>query len=142
MTTWCHFRLKGEEAHRTAEVIKNLGIRLSLREEDGTEHTVPRSAILSQWEETEAPDGTLAAQVKALEAAVESSPTETPAPDTPQIELKALCIDYGIEPRIARRRLRKAFGQVGTGTRWAWALGSPELEQVKALLNPPTKPTE
>lgn len=140
-TTWCHFRLKGETEHRTAEVIKNLGIRFALREEDGTEHTVPRSAILSTWDEAPAQEGeapaitvgSLAEQAAALMEA--TTPKQAPVDDgIPRVELKSLCIDFGIEPRIARRRLRKAFGQVGTGTRWAWALNSPELEQVKTLL--------
>lgn len=137
MTMYAHFRLRGEEAHRTGEVIKNLGIRLQLREDDGTEHTVPRSAILSTWDEEPNAEGTPTITVGSLADQAAQLVKDQPASaddGTPRVELKSLCIDFGIEPRIARRRLRKEFGQVGTGTRWSWALNSPELERVKTLL--------
>lgn len=55
-------------------------------------------------------------------------------PDSNLVHLKQLCFDLDLEPRIARRRLRKALGNVGTGQRWAWEPDSPELAKVRTVL--------
>ncbi|MGE4374773.1 MAG: hypothetical protein AB7D01_03600 [Methanoculleus sp.] len=82
-------------------------------------------------EETEAAHSELAAQ---LEAANKPA-TAKRDPDGPElVHLKQLCFDLDLEPRIARRRLRKALGNIGTGQRWAWEPDSPELAKVRAVL--------
>jgi len=67
-----------------------------------------------------------------LEAA--NKPEKAPKEDSNLIHLKQLCFDLDLEPRIARRRLRKALGNIGTGARWAWEPDSPELAKVRAVL--------
>ena len=72
--------------------------------------------------------------------------SETPTPKKPQdkkpaverdpnlVTLKELCFDLELEPRIARRMLRKAKGNIGTGSRWEWQKGSDELTAVRKCL--------
>ena len=90
-------------------------------------------AILGEQEtpeEREAAHSDLAAQ---LEAANKPA-AKADAADSKLVHLKQLCFDLDLEPRIARRRLRKALGNVGTGQRWAWEPDSPELAKVRAVL--------
>lgn len=67
-----------------------------------------------------------------LEAA--NKPAAEADSDSNLVHLKQLCFDLDLEPRIARRRLRKALGNVGTGQRWAWEPDSPELAKVRTVL--------
>ena len=67
-----------------------------------------------------------------LEAA--NKPAAKTDSDSNLVHLKQLCFDLDLEPRIARRRLRKALGNVGTGQRWAWEPDSPELAKVRTVL--------
>lgn len=67
------------------------------------------------------------------------------APETPKkekkakkepsglIPLKDICAELKIVPRIARRKLRKAKGLVGTGG--AWEFNPADVEDIKALLS-------
>lgn len=82
-------------------------------------------------EETEAAHSELVAQV---EAANKPADKAAAASDSNLVHLKQLCFDLDLEPRIARRRLRKALSNVGTGQRWAWEPDSPELAQVRTVL--------
>ena len=82
-------------------------------------------------EEREAAHSDLAAQV---EAANKPASKADAASDSNLVHLKQLCFDLDLEPRIARRRLRKALGNVGTGQRWAWEPDSPELAKVRTVL--------
>ena len=50
------------------------------------------------------------------------------------IGLKELCAKLGVEPRIARRRLRNSQGQVGTGSRWEWEANSKELQFIECVI--------
>lgn len=70
-----------------------------------------------------------------LEAA--NKPAAKADSDSNLVHLKQLCFDLDLEPRIARRRLRKALGNVGTGQRWAWEPDSPELAKVRTVLAMP-----
>ena len=90
-------------------------------------------AILGEQEtpeEREAAHSDLAAQVEAANKPA----AKAGAADSNLVHLKQLCFDLDLEPRIARRRLRKALGNVGTGHRWAWAPDSPELAKVRTVL--------
>lgn len=82
-------------------------------------------------EETEAAHSELSAAAQ-LEAA--NKPAKEPKEDSNLVHLKQLCFDLDLEPRIARRRLRKALGNIGTGQRWAWEPDSPELAKVRTVL--------
>ena len=46
-----------------------------------------------------------------------------------------------MEPRIARRKLRKSLGNIGTGSRWEWKKGSTELATVQKALTATAEPT-
>ena len=81
-------------------------------------------------EEREAAHSDLAAQVEAANKPA----AKADAADSNLVHLKQLCFDLDLEPRIARRRLRKALGNVGTGQRWAWEPDSPELAKVRTVL--------
>lgn len=90
-------------------------------------------AILGEQEtpeERDAAHSDLAAQVKAANKPA----AKADAADSNLVHLKQLCFDLDLEPRIARRRLRKALGNVGTGQRWAWEPDSPELAKVRTVL--------
>lgn len=81
-------------------------------------------------EERDEAHSDLAAQVKAANKPADKAA----ASDSNLVHLKQLCFDLDLEPRIARRRLRKALGNVGTGQRWAWEPDSPELAKVRTAL--------
>jgi hypothetical protein len=90
-------------------------------------------AILGEQETPEERDeahSNLAAQVEAANKPA----ARADAADSNLVHLKQLCFDLDLEPRIARRRLRKARGNVGTGHRWAWEPDSPELAKVRQIL--------
>lgn len=90
-------------------------------------------AILGEQETPEERDeahSILAAQVEAANKPA----AKADAADSNLVHLKQLCFDLDLEPRIARRRLRKALGNVGTGQRWAWEPDSPELAKVRTVL--------
>jgi hypothetical protein len=92
------------------------------------------------------PAGTLSASLTGLLKGPEPAPTDKPAPkakaevDPDLVTLAALCKEYGIVGRIARRRLRSAFNQVGTGSRWEWKKDSADLVKVRTLLAPKPAP--
>lgn len=50
------------------------------------------------------------------------------------VGLKELCAKLGVEPRIARRRLRNSQGHVGTGSRWEWEANSKELAFIECVI--------
>ena len=81
-------------------------------------------------EERDEAHSELVAQVEAANKPADKSA----ASDSNLVHLKQLCFDLDLEPRIARRRLRKALSNVGTGQRWAWEPDSPELAKVRTVL--------
>lgn len=90
-------------------------------------------ALLGEQETPEERDEAHSELVAQVEAANKSA-DKADASDPDLVHLKQLCFDLDLEPRIARRRLRKALGNVGTGHRWAWAPDSPELAKVRTVL--------
>ena len=158
----CRFKSNGEEL--TGQILADKGLGFSVLP-DGSEDPmfVHKKHITCQWEEGEpnadpAPEipvepidpTSLMGQLAGLESRPQKKKAELPKAGEGEktIQLKALCADFQIHPRIARRRLRKSMGQVGTGHRWEWPINSPELEKVKAILvaqvaeedAPPVKP--
>jgi hypothetical protein len=142
----------------TATILKNKGIYFQVRDLAGEEYAVPKKQVTRQWEEEELTEEeelmeevranmaahapTLAqalAQVQATDAA-KSAPKAKKEPAAPKeidpnlITLKQLCFDLNVVPRIARRKLRKALGNIGTGSRWEWQKGSEELVKVQLAL--------
>jgi hypothetical protein len=63
---------------------------------------------------------------------------ETKKPVAEQITLAEICKTLKIEPRIARRILRKSDIQVDSA-RWVWKKGSPAATTVINLLKERTK---
>ena len=95
--------------------------------EDQEEHADPAS-ILGQL-------GAAAhAEPPAPQAKEGKKKVEPVARDPNLVSLKELCFELEIEPRIARRMLRKAKGNIGTGSRWEWVKGSEELATVRRVL--------
>lgn len=145
----------------TATILSNRGIYFQVRDLAGEEYAVPKKQVTRQWEEEElteqeeleaeaqaltanhAPTFAQAlAQVQATDAA-HAQPRAKKEPSAPKevdpnlITLKQLCFDLNIVPRIARRKLRKALGNIGTGSRWEWQRGSEELVKVQLALSAP-----
>ena len=144
----CRFKSNGEEL--TGQILADKGLGFSVLP-DGSEDPmfVHKKHITCQWEEGEpnadpAPEipvepidpTSLMGQLAGLESRPQKLKAELPKAGEGEktIQLKALCADFQIHPRIARRRLRKELGQVGTGHRWEWPINSPEPEKVKAIL--------
>lgn len=146
---YCRYKSNGQEL--TGQILADQGLGYKVLPDGGdTPLFVHKKHLVYCWDEGEpgsdpAPpipiepmDPTsLAGQVANLTSSTPKKKAELPKAEEGEktIQLKALCIDFGIVPRIARRRLRKALGNVGTGQRWEWPLNSPELEAVKAVLN-------
>lgn len=146
----CRFKSNGQELTGQILADQGLGYKVLPDGEDASPMFVHKKHILGQWEEGE-PGASPAAEVPVepidptslvgqlanltTEAPKKKATLPKPADGEKTIQLKALCIDFNIVPRIARRRLRKALGNVGTGQRWEWPLNSPELEAVKKVLN-------
>jgi len=150
--TCCRFKSAGQEA--TGEILmdKGLGYQVLTGDDDTPAEErvslfVLKRHIIGTWNEGEpgAPepepipveplDPTSLAGQAALLAAQNSKKADLPPKEdgVKMVQLKQLC--NGIEPRIARRRLRKALGNVGTGSRWEWPEGSEELAKIKAILS-------
>lgn len=92
------------------------------------------AALLIDQETPEERDEAHSELVAQVEAANKPADKAAAASDSNLVHLKQLCFDLDLEPRIARRRLRKALSNVGTGHRWAWAPDSPELAKVRTVL--------
>lgn len=150
--TCCRFKSAGQEITGEITMDKGLGYQVLTGDDDTPAEervslfVLKRHIIGGTWTEgepgaPEAPpvpveplDPTSLAGQAALLAAQEPKKADLPQaePGVKMVQLKQLC--DGIEPRIARRRLRKALGNVGTGSRWEWPEGSEELAKVKAIL--------
>lgn len=96
--------------------------------EDTAEHADP-SSILGQLNGVAHSEPEPAASAKPAKKAKE--PVER---DPNLVSLKELCFELELEPRIARRMLRKSKGNIGTGSRWEWQKGSEELAAVRKVL--------
>lgn len=134
------------------EVVANKGIRWQVKDDDGSLFTVSKKHVTrGPWEEDEEDEAAppakplFAATLSQLAAAVQNPPAparkkhEAAPSDGNVVTLKELCFELGAVPRIARRVLRKSQGNVGTGSRWEWSLGSEELDLVKSILTKTAK---
>lgn len=144
MATTKHIEYKDREGMHIVKVLANKGIAWQVQDDSGDIFLVPKKLVQrGPWEEadddTPPAPGSLAAEMAAAAKAATTPPAKRdkkePAPVDPNlVTLKQLCFDLGIEPRIARRRLRKAIGNVGTGSRWEWKKDSPEYTKVVQTL--------
>lgn len=86
-------------------------------------------------QEEHAPKDSLLGQLGAAAHQEKPKPKDEAAQRDPNlVSLKELCFELEMEPRIARRMLRKAKGNIGTGSRWEWKKGSEELSAVRKVL--------
>ena len=140
-------------------VIANKGICWQVELSDGSTTLVQKKHVLDEsttppglddpnsiitddpFTEAPAPDS-LASMLTAIRAsgkvagAKASRKQPAPAATEPSntISLKQLCAECQVEPRIARRRLRKAVGLIGTGSRWEWEADSAELAAIRTAI--------
>lgn len=139
---------KNQTGEHTGTILEDRGLFWKVRDEAGEEYQVKKTSITRQFEE-QRPAGTLSASLAGLlnpqpAPAPAPAPTEKPAKDPDLVTLADLCKECGIVGRIARRRLRKAYGVIGTGDRWEWKKDDAKLEAVRKLLSakPEAEPTE
>jgi hypothetical protein len=135
MVTITVFRHKGEEL--TAEVLEDKGstlrVRVFLDGGQTKDMTIKPAQVATSWfeEDVEGEPSIITCTTtgyppKAPEPAPEPEEGKDPeddrepGPAMPEgsVLLKTLCTELGVAPRVARRRLRKAFGLVGTGKSW------------------------
>jgi len=149
--------IKSANINGIFEIVANKGVCWQLKDptDDSLFMAQKRQVVRGPWEEAEAEEeeessapplfSQALAQIQAAPAPTPKAPRKPREPKEstePVVTLKELCFDLDIIPRIARRRLRKALGQVGTGSRWEWALGSQDLERVKQVLLAVPAPTD
>lgn len=153
-----HIEFKNASGLHIAEVLSNKGIYFQVRDDEGEEYAVPKKQVTrGPWEEPTAEEeaqeltanhAPTFAQALAQVQATDPTPKakkEKPAPaerDPNLVSLKELCFELNVIPRIARRKLRKAVGHVGTGGRWEWTKGSPEYDAVQKALAAPSAQEE
>lgn len=152
MTTAQFVEVKSANVNGIFEIVSNKGIAWQVRDPvdpDGTFLVQKRQVVRGPWTEDDqddapAPAPLLTQALAQVTKAAEPKPAKAPKEATgePVVTLKELCFDLDIVPRIARRKLRKALGQVGTGHRWEWPLGSQDLEKVKQVLLAKPAPTD
>ena len=152
MTKFIEFKSANESG--IAEIVANKGICWQVKDDAGELFLVQKKHVVrGPWEEDETEDEVPApaplfsqalAQVQNAEPTAPKAKREKePAADrTDVVTLKELCFQLNVIPRIARRRLRKAQGNVGTGSRWEWKKDSPELAAVTKVLSAPTAQEE
>lgn len=157
-----HIEFKNASGLHIAEVLANRGIYFQVRDDEGEEYAVPKKQVTrGPWEEPTDEEEEMEAirnsvqahplfaqalaQATAAPVPTPKAKKEKPAPaerDPNLVSLKQLCWDLDLEPRIARRRLRKAVGHVGTGGRWEWMKDSPEYAAVQKALAAPVADAE
>jgi hypothetical protein len=139
-------QFKNQTGEHRAIILEDRGLFWKVRDDEDEEYQVKKTSVTRQFDAAElepapAPAPTLSASLAGL---LNAAPAPTPAPATKKAEkdpdivtLAELCVELRIVGRIARRRLRKALGQVGTGSRWEWKKASEELAKVRSLLSSP-----
>ena len=135
---------KNQSGEHTGIILEDRGLFWKVRDDADEEYQVKKTSC-TEIEPPAAPAGTLSASLAGLlnpgnpmEAGPKPAAPKEKDPDL--VTLAELCTEYGIVGRIARRRLRSSFGQVGTGSRWEWKKDSAELDKVRGILAPKPAP--
>ena len=129
---------KNQSGEHTATILEDRGLFWKVRDEADEEYQVKKTSCTAA-DLPEPVPGTLSASLAGL---MNANPTPAPKAekkakaekDPDLVTLADLCTELGIVGRIARRRLRKAKGLVGTGGRWEWKKSAPELAEIRTLL--------
>ena len=130
---------KNQTGEHTATILEDRGLFWKVQDETGEEYQVKKTSC-TECEPPAPVAGTLSTSLAGLLNAAPAPAPEAKAPkakaekDPDLVTLAELCQELRIVGRIARRRLRKALGQVGTGSRWEWKKASEELAKVRDLL--------
>lgn len=159
-TTVLTFKSNGEE--RTGRLLSKAGIvwKVEPSDELGSVCQVQKKLVLETWidgdpehdtwaeltAETPPLPGTLSTSLAGLLGATPPVPAAPKAKEKAPVDpdlvtLADLLTEYKLVGRIARRRLRKALGTVGTGSRWEWKKDSTDLAKVREILSPTPTPT-
>lgn len=130
------------------QIVANKGICWQVQDSAGELFLIQKKHVVrGPWLEEDEPEADAPSAPPLLTAALAqvtapSAPTASPTAPAPTatgdadlVTLKQLCFDLNLEPRIARRVLRKAYPKVGTGARWEWRKDDAELVAIRTLLN-------
>lgn len=144
------FAIKGNEHVGTLVSVSGNTLVVKVQDEKDPEKfkdvKVQAKQVVQSWYEEEV-DGILhescntkgfppvAADPAPADPAPEKAKKEPKAPKEPSnlVPLKAICAELKIQPRVARRKLRKAKGLVGTGG--SWEFDPADVEGIKELLS-------
>jgi len=129
---------KNQTGEHTGTILEDRGLFWKVRDDADEEYQVKKTSC-TECDPPTPVAGTLSASLASLINAdpAPAAPVEKKAKvekDPDLVTLAELCVELRIVGRIARRRLRKALGQVGTGSRWEWKKASEELAKVRSLL--------
>ena len=134
---------KNQTGEHTGTILEDRGLFWKVRDESDEEYQVKKTSC-TEIDPPAPAAGTLSASLAGL---MNAAPTPAPEKkkekaekDPDLVTLAELCQELRIVGRIARRRLRKALGQVGTGSRWEWKKASEELAKVRDLLTAKEEP--
>ena len=136
---------KNQSGEHTGIILEDRGLFWKVLDDADEEYQVKKTSC-TEIDPPAPVAGTLSASLAGLLKEADPAPTDKPAPkakaevDPDLVTLAALCIEYNIVGRIARRRLRSSFGQVGTGSRWEWKKDSADLIKVRGILAPKPAP--
>ena len=136
------------ELHSDTEQLETYLEAAALVDSDSTETTDPfedeppaadsLASMLTKIRAEGKVSGKKAKPAPAKPAPQAKTPKPTAQAKTPTagnlVGLKELCAKLGVEPRIARRRLRNSQGHVGTGSRWEWEANSKELAFIECVI--------
>ena len=143
---------KNQTGQHTGIILEDRGLFWKIRDDADEEYQVKKTSITRQFDASEAYDQeelpeshrTLSASLAGLLNPTPPAPAPAAAKAEPKskdkdkdpdlVTLADLCTECGIVGRIARRRLRKAYGVIGTGDRWEWRKTDPKLAAVRTLL--------
>lgn len=135
--------VKSANVNGIFQVIANKGITWQVQDDAGDRFLVQKKQVVrGPWTEDEEDESPAPAPLLTAALAQVTAPKPKPEPkpaaaerDPDLVTLKELCFQLDLEPRIARRRLRKAVGTIGTGSRWEWKKDSEELATVRKVLS-------
>lgn len=150
MKTIVAYTLKKE--NHTGVLVAKKGLFWDIQDAEGNIRKIPAKAVEETWEEAEDGGVSAAATEPPAEAtdevpvapnqdnvpslAEQASTGPTPAPASDSISLADLCTEYGVEARIARRKLRAAVadGKLTHDASKGWSFPRADIDDIMALI--------